>query len=802
MRIARRLSIRSKLILLSTVSAAGAIMMMCFGFWANYSETLYQNQIRVLTSQAQFLAFNATGVMSFEDASAGSELLNALESQEEIEYACLYRTDGRLLAEYKKPMAPAYLPPNRTPPVGHRTTRSGQLEVVLPIRDDAEALGLVLLRANTEAQQHQMAYFARLTAGVTVGSLIVAALLAAGLQRKISGPLATLADAARDITEHEDYAQRVAYDGKDEIGSLYSALNALLERVQTSQAALNRAHDELEDRVTERTARLCEEMTHREVIQKDLERSKEAAEAANRAKSEFLANMSHEIRTPLNGILGFTNLLRAGADDGDEEERRDYLDTIHSSGEHLLELINGVLDLSKIEAGQLDLEQLDCPIQSLFSPVMSMLRVKAIEKDLELNCCWETDVPESICTDPARFRQLLMNLVGNAIKFTNEGSVDIVVQLQRSQGQYQLEVDVADSGIGIPLEKIDQVFRPFVQADSSVTRNFGGTGLGLPISRKIARALGGDLTVKSEPGVGSTFRFFVPLGDLKGVELIRPSDADALVEKENTGWDSQVKLEGLRVLLVEDGAVNRKLIRLMLTRQGVVVEQAENGKVGLEKGSSAKFDLILMDMQMPVMDGYTAATRLRDRGVQTPIVALTAHAMKGDEDKCLAAGCTGYLTKPVDAARLFGVLAKVAPTTNVADVATESSSQRPTAKRDRVPTAVSAPPALLSVDTSPLPCSLPLDDPDFLEIVEEFVVTLEARFAEIESCLAAGQFDELSRHAHWLKGTSGTAGFADLVGPSAQLEQYAKAGEPKACEESLHEIRALAARIVLPSSAR
>ena len=410
----------------------------------------------------------------------------------------------------------------------------------------------------------------------------------------------------------------------------------------------------------ERTAELREEIARREKTQRELFQAKEAAEAANVAKSRFLANMSHEIRTPLNAVIGFTDLLLNSGNQCDEAEREDYLETIHTSGKHLLALINDILDLSKIEADRLEVEQVRCSPHEIISEIVSVLRVKALEKNLTLDYHWNGGVPETICTDPARFRQLLMNLVSNAIKFTTAGSVQIRAELVQDGPDPQLVVEVIDTGVGIPADKFEAIFDPFVQADTSVTRQFGGTGLGLTISRRIAQALGGDIGVSSEVGKGSTFTVTIATGPLDGVRILdAPAGGRHAKSAAGTEPDALPSLAGVRVLVVEDGDTNRKLIGLVLQRAGVEVTMAENGRIGADLALKDPFDLILMDMQMPVMDGYTAATLLRQHGLTTPIIALTAHAMKGDQDKCLAAGCSGYVTKPIDADLLVRTVAEM-----------------------------------------------------------------------------------------------------------------------------------------------
>ncbi|MBN1912536.1 MAG: response regulator [Pirellulales bacterium] len=317
----------------------------------------------------------------------------------------------------------------------------------------------------------------------------------------------------------------------------------------------------------------------------------------------------------------------------------------------MLALINDILDLSKIEAGQMEFEWIRCRPHQLLAEVASVLRSKALEKGLMFECVSHGPVPETIRSDPARLRQLIFNLGTNAVKFTAQGSVRLAMRLDRKGPKPQLVLIVSDTGPGIPPDKLEAIFLPFVQADSSVTRKHGGTGLGLPISREIARGLGGDLIVESELGGGSTFTVTVDTGPLDGVQMIEQGTPEAVIRRKHvdgTPTATPTTLPPVEILVVEDGATNRKLISLFLERAGARVTTAENGQEAVDLVDQRKFDLILMDIQMPVMDGYTATARLRQQGLTLPIIALTAHAMKGDDQKCRDAGCSGYLPKPID----------------------------------------------------------------------------------------------------------------------------------------------------------
>ncbi len=390
----------------------------------------------------------------------------------------------------------------------------------------------------------------------------------------------------------------------------------------------------------------------------------ESAQAASLAKSEFLANMSHEIRTPMTAIIGYTDLLVGDHDTrSNEQQSLEALNIIRSNADHLLSVINDILDMSKIEAGRMTLERIAMNPQELLDQVVALLEPRARGKGIKLTLRYDSLLPERVETDPTRLRQVLLNLVGNAIKFTEIGSVTIAACFHPESNL--LQIRVIDTGIGMTPEQVSAIaqFNAFSQADTSMTRRFGGTGLGLRISNALAKILGGELTIESKYGQGSTFIVSIPTASLPDVPLISVLQAPAEkipapVNQQRISTEQPPQpLAGVRILLAEDGPDNQRLVSFLLRKAGAEVTVAENGRIAAETIEKASDEerpqVILMDMQMPELDGYKATQRLRDFGIQQPIIALTAHAMAGDRQKCIDAGCDDYMTKPLDRKHLI-----------------------------------------------------------------------------------------------------------------------------------------------------
>jgi PAS domain S-box-containing protein len=528
----------------------------------------------------------------------------------------------------------------------------------------------------------------------------------------------------------------------------------------------------------------------------ELVQARKQAEEATEAKSRFLAVMSHEIRTPLSAILGYTDLLRDAA--LPPGTRASYLAIVRRNAEHLLQLINDILDLAKIEAGKMTVELQPCHLVSLVADVASMMRPRAEQRGNLLQVLYNGNVPETIGTDGARLQQALINLVGNAAKFTEKGSIQIVVSyLPRWRNdQPAVSLEVVDTGIGIQPEILPQLFQPFVQAHQATSRRFGGTGLGLTICKQLVEMLGGELGVRSTPGKGSTFTITVPAGDLAGVRFLEsPAEALSELRELDRGPPAPQSLAGIRILLAEDSIDNQELLCTFLTNAGATVEVAENGKTAVEKAYQQPFHVILMDMNMPDMDGYEATRLLRHHGYLRPILALTANAMSGDSQRCLAAGCNMHLTKPVDRLKLIQIIAEYA-----------SVFSERTDDDDALPAKV--PPPATSPASSPRdPCEIRAEtdqnilrsqfaeDPELTAILPRFIQRLPEKLQALEGALEYQRFEDLERLAHRLKGSAGGYGFPTLTEAALDLQEAAQAANPSEAARILLQVKEICTAI-------
>jgi len=747
-----------------------------------------------LTSHADMLGMNTAASLAFNDRKSAQDQLGALRLEPHVLAAWIYDSQGNIFAEYRRDDAAERLKFSAKHGDEARFERDS-VTVYRNLKLGGESAGGIAIVSDYSELDTKMKRFRQISFLVLVVSLFATVVVSNRLLRLLTEPILQLAGLAERVSTREDYTLRAGPEGEDELGKLVRSFNQMLEKIQERDAALQSAKEELEVRVRERTEELQSEVIDRKQAEAEMRRARDAAEEASRAKSEFLANMSHEIRTPLNGVMGMTDLA---LDTELSSEQREYLETVKMSADSLLTVINDILDFSKIEAGKIDLEAIDFNLRDCLETSLKTLAVRAHQKGLELLCEVGSEVPELARGDAGRLRQIIINLAGNAIKFTQKGEVALRVRLEAAtEGDHMLRFTLADTGIGIPKEKLQIIFDPFSQADTSTTRKYGGTGLGLTISSRLVGMMGGRIWVESELGRGSQFHFTARLGiadasaiqtsavapagilraarvlvvddnrtnlrilegmlthwgmrsdsaqaseealrkfseaqqagqpyaliltdsqmpTMDGFELIekirqvpeasaatiimltsaghrgdavrckqlgiaayllkpirqselREAIARVLGAREQKGaaplftrysiQDVAGQTTSLHILLAEDNPVNQRLASRLLEKRGHSVVVAGNGREALDALEKESFDLIFMDVQMPVMDGFEATAAIREKeragGVRLPIVALTAHAMKGDREKCLAGGMDSYLTKPIRPQELDEVL--------------------------------------------------------------------------------------------------------------------------------------------------
>ncbi|NWH06773.1 ATP-binding protein [Desulfobacter latus] len=772
-----KLSIRNKLNLV-ILSTCFAVLFLTFLIVFATQWFLYRrNAIEELGSLARIVGDNSAAALMFEDRQVLGKSLESLGQRSSLYRSAFYSIDGSVIVELSYTITPDDPQALNIPSFPEHYFKANEtmswvgthhLNILQPIILDGEKIAFLFLQAGMEELYNLLLEWAGYLALAALAGITIAFVMAARLQGIFTVPVYRLIQAVRQITEEKDYSLRVASDTGDELGVLAAGFNQMLEKIEKRDALL-------EDQVRDRTLKLQKAMKKAVALAKE-------AQAANRSKSMFLANMSHEIRTPMNGVLGMAELLK---ETPLTRHQKKLINTIKVSGDSLLLIINDILDFTKIEAGKLALESAPCNLERLVRNTVEIISGQAESKKLKLIVDIGRLTYPFVNADPLRIRQVILNLLSNALKFTNEGTIRVRVEtLEEKDALTTVHFSVKDTGIGMEKDVRDQLFKPFTQADESTTREFGGTGLGLAICKQLVELMGGRISCKSRSGIGSEFMFQLEFEKVSedNVESVQFSSASQSMNTDSDVYDGLPKAEILPekaplVLVVEDNPINQEVSSGILKCLGCRVDLAENGEMAVAAVADKSYDIIFMDCQMPVMDGYDATRRIRAMGSSTgsgdelPIIALTAHALVGDRVKCIEAGMDDHLAKPFDKSKMVAVLSRWLPEwqDSAMDHALEGEGHTDTESDEGV---ISM--AALDVIRGMQP---PGADDILTKVIKIFLRDAPERTQKISLAMAAGDMESIREHAHYMKSSSGNLGAVYLSALYKEMEEHTRETE-------------------------
>ncbi len=748
--ILRNRSITTKLIFIVTLSSS--IALLAFSFILFYYETTFvkRDLINNLQTQVEIITENSLASLAFMDAANAQKTLSALKHNSDILYAGLYDNQQQLLNAYRNTsyQEELILIENELKYAPHIYETNHFVQIVQPVILNNERLGYMVLRASFHSFDKKLHDYINIIFMTFCVTLLAALYLASHLQHIVSRPIIRLANFIYYVTKSKSYNIAAVKESNDEFGKLVDAFNNMLTQLNYSF----QKRDEAENALSHHLNHL-KEIVNEQTL--DLQKALDVADAANRSKSDFLANMSHEIRTPMNAIVGMTHLAQRTNLD---ETQRNYLEKIDAATQMLLNIINDILDFSKIEAGKLTLENAVFSLDNVLTHLIDMIKIRAEEKNIALSFHISSDVPRQLLGDSLRLEQILINLVSNAVKFTEKGEVVMTVEAKnKCENAATLCFSIRDTGIGMTTEQIEGLFQPFSQADTSTTRKYGGTGLGLTISKQLAGLMAGEIYVDSVLGRGSTFTFDMTLALATDQSVNLKNNESIYTSHDYPCYNAQ------RILLVEDNEINQQVALELLTAMNLHVVIANNGKEGVERAMAEAFDLILMDIQMPIMDGLTATQIIRTdlKLAKLPIIAMTAHAMEGDREKSLAAGMNDHLTKPIEIDKLITML-------------------NHWLKFEAKPVSPALPPPakfvnLLPSDLPPFDLSQALIFSNYNpQLLHQLLLSFCNRYADtanqLTHCIKTQDFTKAEHIAHSLKGVAGTLAADKLKQSASALE--------------------------------